>query len=171
MLLITTLSTRDLRSLNGAHLVDPSRAWCDLTDGSNLITSVTWNTNIVTALKSELNITDLQNFGATFLGILTCGLKDLIDEVIGDCKDGLVDRVSLHELQPVRRHGGSYVCDGVIRTSLKINVMEIQGKSHTSSTSAVRPPPAIFSPPPVTCLTSSSNFFLLKTRSPSPSRT
>jgi hypothetical protein len=48
----------------------------NLPDCADLITGVAWDTDIVTTLKSELDVTDLENLAAAFLGVLASCLKD-----------------------------------------------------------------------------------------------
>ena len=48
----------------------------NLPDCADLITGVAWDTDVVATLKSELDVTDLENLTAAFLGILTSCLKD-----------------------------------------------------------------------------------------------
>jgi hypothetical protein len=61
----------------------------NLPDCADLITGVAWDTDVVTTLKSELDVTDLENLAAAFLGVLASCLKDRIDEVVGNLKDRL----------------------------------------------------------------------------------
>jgi hypothetical protein len=48
----------------------------NLPDSADLITGVAWDTDVVTTLKSELDVTDLKNLAAAFLGVLASCLKD-----------------------------------------------------------------------------------------------
>jgi hypothetical protein len=56
----------------------------NLADGADLIRGVARDADVVATLESELDITDLEDFAAAFLGILAGCLEDLIDEVVGD---------------------------------------------------------------------------------------
>jgi hypothetical protein len=60
-----------------------------LADGTDLIAGVAGNADIVATLESELDVADLEDLGATFLGVLASRLKDLIDEIISDIEDRL----------------------------------------------------------------------------------
>jgi hypothetical protein len=57
--LIHIPTTCDLRSLYGTHLADPSGGRLDLPNSSDLIAGVPWDTDVVTALKGELDVADL----------------------------------------------------------------------------------------------------------------
>jgi hypothetical protein len=48
----------------------------NLPDCADLITGVAWDTDVVTTLKSELDVTDLENLATAFLGVLASCLKD-----------------------------------------------------------------------------------------------
>jgi hypothetical protein len=48
----------------------------NLADGTDLITGVARDANVVTTLKSELDVTDLKNLAAAFFGVLASRLKD-----------------------------------------------------------------------------------------------
>jgi hypothetical protein len=48
----------------------------NLPDCADLITGVAWDTDVVTTLKSELDVTDLENLATAFLGVFACCLKD-----------------------------------------------------------------------------------------------
>lgn len=76
--------------MNGTHLRDPGWGRLNLADGTDLIAGVARDTDVVATLKGELDIADLEDLAATFLGVLAGGLEDLIDEVICDVEDGLV---------------------------------------------------------------------------------
>lgn len=87
--LIRILSASDFRSLNSAHLRDPSGSRLNLADCTNLIAGITRNTNVVATLQSELDVADLEDVRAAFFGILACCLKNLIDKIIGNSENRL----------------------------------------------------------------------------------
>jgi hypothetical protein len=86
---ISILATGNLGRLNRAHLRDPRRGRLNLAHGTDLVGGVTGDTNVVAALEGQLDVTDLEDLAAAFLGILAGCLEDLIDEVVGDLEDGL----------------------------------------------------------------------------------
>lgn len=73
--------------LNGTHLRDPVGSWLNLADGSDLVTSVSWDTYIVLTLKRELNIPNLQHVGTALFGVLAGRLQDLVDKGICNVED------------------------------------------------------------------------------------
>jgi len=87
--LIRILSSSDLRSLYSTHLRDPSGRRLNLANGTDLITGVAGDADVIATLESELNVADLKNLGAPFLGVSASCLKNLIDEVVCDVKDRL----------------------------------------------------------------------------------
>lgn len=89
-LLIHVLATSDLSSLNRTHLVDPSWGRLNLTNGTNLITGVAGDADVVTTLKSKLDIANFKCLGPAFLGVPTSCLNDIIDKLIRDGEDGLL---------------------------------------------------------------------------------
>jgi hypothetical protein len=86
---IGILATSNLGSLNSAHLRDPSCRRLNLADGTDLIGGISRDADIVATLKSELDVTDLEELATAFLGVLAGCLKDLINEVVGDLEDRL----------------------------------------------------------------------------------
>lgn len=87
--LISVLSSSDLRGLYSTHLGDPVGSRSNLADSADLVAGVAGNADVVATLESELDIADLEDLGAAFLGILAGCLKDLIDEAVGDIEDRL----------------------------------------------------------------------------------
>jgi hypothetical protein len=73
--------------LNSAHLRDPSRRRLNLAYGTDLIAGVAGNADVVASLEGELDVTDLEDLGAAFLGVLAGCLENLIDEGVGDVED------------------------------------------------------------------------------------
>lgn len=88
--LIHVLPTRNLRSLNSAHLRNPSSRWLNLADGTDLIAGIAGNADVVASLESELDVADFEDLGAAFLGVLAGCLEDLVDEGVGNVEDGLL---------------------------------------------------------------------------------
>lgn len=84
------LPPSNLTRLNRTHLIDPSLRRLKLADCTDLIRRIARDTDIVIALKDELDVADLEGLGAAGFGALAgCG-DDLVDELIGDREDGLV---------------------------------------------------------------------------------
>jgi hypothetical protein len=61
----------------------------DFADGADLVGGIARNADVVATLESELDVTDLELSGATFLGVLASCLKDLIDEAVGNGENRL----------------------------------------------------------------------------------
>ena len=57
--------------------------------GADLVAGVAGDADVVATLESELDVTDLEELAAAFLGILAGCLEDLINEVVGDLENGL----------------------------------------------------------------------------------
>ena len=89
MRLVGVLAAGDFSSLNSRHFCNPSRRGLNLANSTDLIASVAGNTNVVVALKRELDVTDLEDFAAALFGHLACVMENLIDEGVGHCEHGL----------------------------------------------------------------------------------
>lgn len=61
----------------------------NLANGADLIAGVAWDADVVATFEGELDVADLEDLGATFLGILAGSLKDLVDESVCDVEDRL----------------------------------------------------------------------------------
>lgn len=75
--------------MNSAHLGNPSRRRLNLADGTDFVGGIAGDADVVATLESELDVTDLEELAAAFLGILAGCLEDLINEVVGDLENGL----------------------------------------------------------------------------------
>jgi hypothetical protein len=62
----------------------------NLTNGTNLITGVAGDADVVTTLKSKLDIANFKRLGPAFLGVPTSCLNDIIDKLVRDGEDGLL---------------------------------------------------------------------------------
>ena len=61
----------------------------NLADGADLVAGIAGNADVVATLESELDVTDLEDLRAAFLGILAGCLKDLVDEAVCNVENGL----------------------------------------------------------------------------------
>ena len=82
--LVGIFATSDLGSLNSAHFGDPSGRGLNLPHSADLVAGVARNPNVVTTLKSELDVANLELLRTALLGVLASSLQNLIDEVVGD---------------------------------------------------------------------------------------
>lgn len=84
---LNVIFPRNLGGLDCAHFRDPVGSWLNLADSSDLITGISWDTDVVLALQSELNVANLQHVRAALFGVLTSRLQNLVDEGICDVED------------------------------------------------------------------------------------
>jgi hypothetical protein len=80
----------------------------NLANGADLIAGVAGNANVVATFEGELDVADLEDLGASFLGILASCLEDLIDEGVCDVEDrlwidGLANEVTFDACEHVQQ--------------------------------------------------------------------
>lgn len=85
------LPTHDLGGLNSFHLFVPSGSRNQLPYGADLIGGVSWDADVVVALKDQLDVADIELGRIAELGKLASIGEDSVDEVISKLKDCLRD--------------------------------------------------------------------------------
>lgn len=88
-ILLLALAGHDLGGLDGAHLGDPAGRGLDLADSTEFIGRVARHANVVGALKDQLDIANLEDLGATLLGVAAGSMENVIDEAISHVQDAL----------------------------------------------------------------------------------
>jgi hypothetical protein len=83
------LPTHDLGSLNSFHLFVPSGSRDQLPYGADLIGGVSWDADVVVALKDQLDVADVELGRLAELRKLASISEDGVDEVISKLKDCL----------------------------------------------------------------------------------
>ena len=83
------LPTHNLRRINRTHLVRPALRRHNLPHRPHLIRRISWNTDIVVALKYNLDIADVELGRVAQLAKLARVADDVVDEVVGELEDRL----------------------------------------------------------------------------------
>lgn len=91
------LSRHDLRSLDSAHLRDPTLSGLDLADRAKLIRRVARDADVVGPLKNKLNVADLEHLGAALLGIVAGRVQKAVHKGVRKVEDGLRQDISVRK--------------------------------------------------------------------------
>lgn len=83
------LARHDLRSLDGAHLGDPTLGGQHLSDSAELVRGVAGDADVVGALKDKLDVANLEDLGAALLGIVAGRVQKAVHKRVGKVEDGL----------------------------------------------------------------------------------
>jgi hypothetical protein len=86
---IIRLPTHHLGGVDGAHLVMPRRGWVDAPDDARLVERVAGDADVVIALEHRLDVANLERRVRAELGKLAGRGDDVVDELVGELKEGL----------------------------------------------------------------------------------
>lgn len=86
-----TLTTHQLRSRYRIHLLQILRTRLRLSDRPHLIRRVPGYSNVILFLEHQLYVSQLQTTLTAQFGQLACTGDDVVDEFVGELKNGLRD--------------------------------------------------------------------------------